>query len=177
MDALEFELVDGEQRQEQARALISEYLNWLNERLRREYGMEFDVAAMLQSDLSDLHKFQPPDGRFYLARHAGRTAGVGCLKRLDATAGELQRMYVLPAFRGKGIGRALAHRLIEEARSIGYRKLRLESLEFLDAAHSLYRSLGFHEIDPYANNSMETYQPPEQLERYDAITVFMEMDL
>jgi len=177
MDAPEFQLVEDERQREQARALIAEYLNWLNERLKRDYGMEFDAAAMMQSDLADPHKFRAPDGRFYLARHAGRIAGVGCLKRLDATVGELQRMYVLPAFRGKGIGRALAQRLIEDARSIGYRKLRLESLEFLDAAHSLYRSLGFHEIASYAGNSMESYQPSEQLDRYYLITVFMEMDL
>jgi hypothetical protein len=55
--------------------------------------------------------------------------------------------------------------------------LRLESLEFLDAAHSLYRSIGFREIDPYSENSMESYQPPGQLERYCSITVSMEMDL
>lgn len=177
MEAITFQEADGERLQEQARALISEYLNWLNERLGPEYDMQFDVAAMLRSDLTDPDKFRPPHGRFYLARHAGQIAGVGCLKKLSAAVGELQRMYVLPAFRGKGIGRALAHRLIEDARLIGYRKLRLESLEFLEAAHALYRSIGFHEIEPYADNSMESYQPSDQLQRYYSITVFMEMDL
>ena len=86
-------------------------------------------------------------------------------------------MYVLPTYRGKGIGRAIINRLIDDARSIGYCLLRLESLKFLDAAHSLYRSVGFHEIDPYADNSMKSYQPAEQLDQYYSITVFMEMDL
>jgi GNAT superfamily N-acetyltransferase len=66
-------------------------------------------------------------------------------------------MFVPPTYRGKGIGRAIANRLIDDARRIGYRQLRLESLKFLAAAHSLYRSVGFHEIDPYAENSMQSY--------------------
>ena len=86
-------------------------------------------------------------------------------------------MYVPPEHQGKGVGRAITNRLIDDARSMGYRQLRLESLEFLDAAHSLYRSVGFQEIDPYADHSMEAYQPAEQLDRYYSITVFMEMDL
>jgi len=86
-------------------------------------------------------------------------------------------MFVPHAYRGKGIGRAITNRLIEDARTIGYRQLRLESLEFLDAAHSLYRSVGFREVDPYADNSMGSYQATEQLDRYYSITVFMEMDL
>ena len=86
-------------------------------------------------------------------------------------------MYVPPTFRGKSIGRAIIERLISEARSIGYHQLRLESLEFLHVAHSLYESLGFRTIDPYANNSMQSYQSEETLDRYYSITVFMEMDL
>lgn len=177
MDELEFRQVAKGRDLDEAGALIREYLEWLDERLRRDYAMEFDVEAMVRSDLSDPRKFHPPDGRFYLVLHEGRTAGVGCLKRLSPTVGELQRMYVPPAFRGKGLGRALAVRLIDDARTVGYRKLRLESLEFLHAAHALYRSLGFREIDPYSEASMEAYQRPEQLDRYHSVTVFMEMDL
>ena len=179
MDEVEFQQVDSQSQElkEEAGSLIREYLQWLNDHLKRKYGIEFDAEAMVQSDLSDPHKFHPPYGRFYVARYRDHAAGVGCLKKLDTGVGELQRMYVAPAYRGKGIGRAMANRLIDDARSMGYRRLRLESLKFLDAAHWLYRSVGFHEIDPYADNSMKSYQPPEQLDQYYSITVFMEMDL
>jgi len=177
LDRVKFQQVESEEQKQEAGSLIREYLEWLNEQLRQYYDMEFDVEAMVQSDLSDSHKFHPPHGRFYLALYGDQIAGVGCLKRLEAGVGEVQRMYVPPAFRGKGIGRAITNRLIEDARSIGYRHLKLESLEFLAAAHSLYRSIGFHEIDPYADNSMESYQVSEQLDQYYSITVFMEMDL
>jgi GNAT superfamily N-acetyltransferase len=169
--------VESADHRQQAGGLIREYLEWLNHRVQRDYGIEFDVEAMVASDLSDDGKFHPPNGRFYLVRYRDAAAGVGCLKKLEEGVGEIQRMYVPPRFRGKGIGRAIVKRLIEDARSIGYYRLKLESLEFLDLAHSLYRSAGFHEIDPYADNSMKSYQDAENLDKYYSITVFMEMDL
>lgn len=177
MEKVKFLHVESDEQKQQAGALIRDYLEWLNNRIQQDYALEFDVEAMVQSDLSDPDKFHPPEGRFYLACYGDEIAGVGCLKKLEEGVGEVQRMYVLSALRGWGIGRAIADRLIEDARSIGYRKLKLESLEFLEAAHSLYRSLGFREINPYDDNSMESYQAAEQLDQYYAITVFMEMDL
>jgi GNAT superfamily N-acetyltransferase len=177
VESIQFLHVESEEQRQQAGALIREYLEWLNSRIQHDYAIEFDVEAIVQSDLSAPHKFHPPEGRFYLARYGGNIAGVGCLKRLDEGVGEVQRMYVPPALRGMGIGRAIAEQLIDDARSIGYQKLKLESLEFLEAAHSLYRSLGFSEISPYDDNSMQSYQATEQLDQYRAITVFMEMDL
>ena len=177
MAEVEFEQVENDVQKAQAASLIREYLEGLNDRLRKDYGMSFDAEAMVQSDLSDPLKFHPPGGRFYLAKSNEEAVGVGALKQLDDLVGELQRMYVLPASRRRGIGRAIAHRLVDEARAIGYRKLRLESLEFLEAAHSLYRSLGFRQIEPYAHNSMEHYQARDQMDKYYTITVFMEMDL
>lgn len=177
MSEIEFEQVESEEQKEQAGILIREYLEWLNEHIKHEYALEFDVDAMIESDLSDSQKFHPRDGRFYLARYDKTIAGVGCLKKLTEGVGEIQRMYVLPSFRGKGMGRAIVNRLIDDARSIGYRQLKLESLEFLKEAHSLYRSVGFHEIDAYADNSMKSYQDAENLDKYYSITVFMEMTL
>jgi GNAT superfamily N-acetyltransferase len=177
MAELEFYQVESVEHKQQAGALICEYLEWLNARVKHDYGIEFDVEAMLASDLSDPEKFYPPAGRFYLVHYSGDVAGVGCLKKLEAGVGEVQRMFVPPRFRGKGVGRAIVNRLIKDARSIGYRRLKLESLEFLEPAHSLYRSVGFHKIDPYADNSMKSYQDAENLDKYYSITVFMEMAL
>ncbi len=172
-----FEQVESEAQKKTAGALIREYLEWLNERLQREYGLSFEVEAMVTSDLEDGHKFHPPDGRFYLAVYQGQAAGVGCLKKLSPGVGEVQRMYVLPRFRGKGIGRAIIQKLIEEARAEGYRQLRLESLRFLEEAHRLYHSIGFKDTDPYADHSMTAYQAADQLGRYYGVVVFMAMEL
>lgn len=174
---LEILSVQNEQQRLQARELIWEYLQWINEQAQHQYGIKFDIEAMVASDMSEYGKYRPPFGRFFLAEYDGQVAGVGCLKRLDDQVGEIQRMYVRPKFRGKKIGRRLVERLISEAKVIGYQKLRLESLKFLTAAHTLYRSVGFRDIDPYAGNSMRDYQADEISEAYRASAVFMEMQL
>jgi GNAT superfamily N-acetyltransferase len=160
-----------------ARELIAEYLNWINESAQREYGLNFDVNAMIAADVADGTKFQPPFGRFYLVQDGAASAAVGCLRRLSEHAGEVQRMYVRASHRGQGIGRLIVDRLIADAREIGYRTLRLESLKFLTTAHSLYRSAGFVEIMPYAGNSMENYHAPDLAPAYRASVVFMELAL
>ena len=177
MEEITFQQVENDEHKHQAGVLIREYLDFLNKRIQFDYGIEFDVEAMVASDLSDRVKFHPPDGRFYIAFFGDDIAGVGCLKKLEAGVGEIQRMYVPPSMRGKGIGREIVNRLIEDARSIGYHQLKLESLEFLEAAHKLYRSVGFHKIVPYADNSMKSYQDAKNLDTYYSITVFMEMNL
>lgn len=160
-----------------ARELVREYLRWVADVARTNYGLTFDVEAMIESDIQDQSKFYPPVGRFYLVQHAGHYVGVGCLKRLADGVGEVQRMYVQPSMRGLGAGRALVERLIQDAKELGYLTVRLESLKALSAAHALYRSVGFVEIDPYSENSMKAYQPPETLGAYRTSAVFMELSL
>lgn len=175
--SLEFKAVGDVATTESARELIGEYLRWIAHLAKENYGLAFDVDAMVESDLNDKSKFYPPTGRFYLVRYEGAYAGVGCLKRLIPGVAEIQRMYVRPHVRGIGAGRRLAQLLLDDARTIGYRSVRLESLKVLAPAHALYRSLGFVEIAPYAENSMEEYQPASTMDRYRASALFMELRL
>ena len=169
--------VETASEREAARVLLVEYLRWVGEIAHASYGLSFDIEAMARSDIEDRAKFFPPSGRFYLVRHDGRDIGVGCLKRLAPNVGEIQRMYIQPHVRGVGAGRALVERLLQDARDLGYAKVRLESLRALAPAHGLYRSVGFVEVEPYADNSMDAYQDPATLEAYRKSAIFMELSL
>ena len=160
-----------------AAELLEEYLRWIGRVAQQSYGLSLDVAAMVDSDLNDKAKFYPPAGRFYLVEHDGAYVGIGALKQLAHGVAEIQRMYVRAQVRGIGAGRRLVERLLDDAKASGYHTVRLESLRALKPAHTLYRSVGFVEIAPYAKNSMEHYQPAADMERYRASAVFMEKRL
>jgi carbonic anhydrase len=101
--------------------------------------------------------YAPPGGRLLLAINEsaeGREEAVGCaaLRKWEPDACEMKRLYVRPAFRGKGAGRELVGSLISEARSIGYKKMLLDSLPSMKESHKLYRTLGFREISSYQKN-------------------------
>jgi GNAT superfamily N-acetyltransferase len=123
----------------------------------------------------DAEKFSPPSGRFYVVRHGDRFIGVGCLKRLTPAVAEIQRMYVRPSARGLGAGRLLVDQLLADARAMQLSTVRLESLRALSAAHALYRSVGFREIEPYAENSMRDYQSADAMNTYRSSAIFMEL--
>jgi len=169
--------VESAAQREAARVLLSEYLHWVAGIASSEYGLSFDVDAMVRSDIEDRSKFYPPAGRLYLVQHGASLVGVGALKRLAPSVGEVQRMYVQPHVRGLGAGRALVEQLLRDAAELGYTTVRLESLRALAAAHSLYRSVGFRQVDAYAENSMNAYQDPAMLARYRQSAVFMELSL
>lgn len=129
----------------QARELFLEYAKSLNFSLCFQ---SFDKElAGLPGD------YAPPEGRLLLAECEGQLAGCVALHKLEANICEMKRLYLRPQFRGKGLGRLLADRIIAEARQIGYRRMRLDTVEpVMKDAVAMYRKLGFREIDPYRPN-------------------------
>lgn len=87
-----------------------------------------------------------------LAKLDGRPVGAVALKKHDKQVCEMKRLYVLPEGRGTGAGRLLCERLLEDARTLGFSKMLLDSLRRLEAAVALYEKLGFTEIAPYNFN-------------------------
>jgi putative acetyltransferase len=97
--------------------------------------------------------YAPPKGRLLLAEYEGRLAGCIALRPKESGICEMKRLFLRPQFRGKGLGRILAERIIAEARQIGYNRMRLDTVEpVMKDAVAMYRKLGFEEIDPYCQN-------------------------
>lgn len=151
---IEIHLVDSEQFHQSIREIFWEYLQWVNERVGQEYGVSFDIAAILNQDMAGIGKFMPPAGRLLLGTVDHHLAGIACLKSLLDNCGEIKRMYVRPPYRRLGLGRAMVERLLAEAAQIGYHRIRLDSARFMLDAHRLYRTLGFQEIAPYEGSEI-----------------------
>jgi len=90
-----------------------------------------------------------------VAEESGWLAGCAALRTIGAGIAEMKRLYVRPAFQGRGLGRLLTERIMQEARASDHRLLRLDTLPIMGNALALYRSLGFREIPPYGRNPAE----------------------
>src|SRR5579864_7670867 len=125
-----------------------------------EYAQSLGFSLCFQSfdqELAGLPgDYARPEGRLLLASVRGAPAGCVALHKLGAEICEMKRLYVRPQFRGKGLGKILAERVIADARQLGYKKLRLDTVESdMGTAIAMYRKLGFREIAPYRANPIE----------------------
>ncbi len=125
-----------------------------------EYAESLGFSLCFQSfdqELAGLPgDYAPPDGRLLLAKYHGELAGCVALHKLEEGICEMKRLYLRRQFRGKGLGRKLAETIMAEARTIGYRCMRLDTVEpIMKDAVALYRLLGFKEIAPYRANPIQ----------------------
>lgn len=130
--------------------------------LFEEYSASLAVDLTLQHidhEMSSLPgSYSPPRGALFLARADGSPAGCIGLRPFSESVGELKRLYLRPAFRGRGLARALVSGAIAAAKGIGYRALVLDSLDSMPAAISLYKSFGFEHTEPYWPNPFPNVQ-------------------
>jgi carbonic anhydrase len=139
-------LADNEDGLADVRELLGEYLATLRKAVS---------TTRLTEEICDLPgPYAPPAGVLLLARAAGVPAGTVGLRLHHDDAAEMKRLYVLPAYRRLGVGRALAERAISDARVLGYRRLLLTTLpESMGPAIAVYESLGFRAARPFYDHS------------------------
>ena len=148
--AVQVARADTREQIEQVRKLFLEYAQWLGFSLCFQ-GFDKELAELPW-------EYASPSGRLLLAYAEGADEPAGCvaLRPLSESICEMKRLYVRPAYQGRGAGRALAEAVIAEARAIGYQKMRLDTVaDKMQAAVAMYRVLGFREIPPYRENPME----------------------
>ena len=124
--------------------------------LFKEYAQGLNVDLCFQNferELAELPGgYAPPAGRLLLASEGTGYCGCVAVRSLTEEICEMKRLYVRPAFRGQRLGRILAEAAIRAARQRGYRHMRLDTLESMKEAISLYKSLGFRSIKAYYDN-------------------------
>jgi GNAT superfamily N-acetyltransferase len=127
--------------------------------LMRAYAdsLPFDLAFQgFDRELAELPgDYAPPRGALLVARIDGRVGGCVALRPFDGDVCEMKRLFVSPAARGRGIGRRLAEAIVDEARRLGYARMRLDTTPGMETAQTLYEQLGFREITPYRHNPID----------------------
>ena len=125
------------------------------EALFREYEAFLNVDLCFQGfeeELADLPgKYAPPMGALFIAFVDSQVAGCVALRPLANGDCEMKRLFVRPEHRGLGLGRELAHRIIKKSKEIGYKRMKLDTLDFLEGAIHIYKGLGFKQIGSYYN--------------------------
>ena len=155
---------------EDVKKLWLDYLVWGNDKMQELFGVHpHNPKDAVEQDIQQFSKFQPPFGQLILAIYEGKICGLGSLKSINGEIGEIKRMFVDPSFRRIGAGQAILKGLLVEAKKAGYQKVRLDSPKFMEAAHSLYRSFGFYDIEAYPEIEI-----PAEFKDY---LLFMELNL
>jgi carbonic anhydrase len=145
----EFKLVEvaAVEQMPVVRELFQEYADWLK------------VDLCFQGFTEELEnlpgRYSRPSGLIIIARSAGKAAGCIALKPLAEGICEMKRLYVRPEFRDHGIGTALVRTALDEAKRMGYRCMRLDTMAQMEAAIRMYQAHGFEEIPSYYDNPHE----------------------
>ncbi|MEI2741924.1 MAG: GNAT family N-acetyltransferase [Candidatus Competibacter sp.] len=127
--------------------------------LFEEYAASLDFNLCFQNFSAELAKlpgdYAPPSGCLLLAVQGGTATGCVALRRLEGEIGEMKRLYVRPQFRGLGIGKALTEEVVRRAQKIGYKTIRLDTVNSMVGAQALYKKLGFTDTEPYYFNPLK----------------------
>ena len=127
-----------------ARRLFREYADWL--------GVDLSFQSFDQELASLPRPYVRPDGFLLFAESGGTAVGCVAAKKLGDGLAEAKRLYVITDYRGHGIGRQLMEQLLSETQKMGYRAVRLDTLPQMQAARTLYETLGFRRIAAYYHN-------------------------
>ena len=125
----------------EVRAMLREYLAWIG----------LDLAFQeIDEEIADLPgDYDEPTGALLVAEENHHLIGMIALRPLSGSICEMKRLWVRPEGRGRGVAKELVAQILDQARSLNYDEIRLDTLPMMSDAQSLYESLGFHDIAPY----------------------------
>lgn len=128
-----------------------------DELLGEYFAMRTHGMSSYRTFRPDPAAFTPPAGVFLVAVLDGSPVGCGGVRMLAPERGEIKHLWMRPAARGSGRGRALLAELERRAAGLGATEVVLDTNARLEAAQALYRSAGYVEIEPYNDNPNATH--------------------
>jgi GNAT superfamily N-acetyltransferase len=155
--------------------LNDEYLNWIADELRIHYNIDLvsvlgqPIRNYAENSVKELTSYKPPNGIFYILQIEDAMVGMGAFRKLNNHTGEVKRMYLRQDFRGRGFGKALLKKLLNNGKEFGCSRVLLDTGQFMTAAQKVYRSAGFKEIEKYPETEV-----PLEIQKY---WIYMEVKL
>jgi len=138
-----------------AKNLIIEYIQWLDHDLGYQN---------IDDELNNFpEKYKEPEGAFIIAKDGNAVIGCVGIRKLEDTICEMKRLFVNDRYKGLGIGRKLVEKIIEEAKTKNYKKMRLDTLSTMESALKMYYKNDFYNIKPYYNNPNANAQYLERI--------------
>jgi ribosomal protein S18 acetylase RimI-like enzyme len=120
-------------------------------------SLDFDLSFQgFEKELDDIKvQYDWPSGGLVLAYLLDKPIGCAGLRMIDEQISELKRMYILPEFQGRGIGKMIMELIIDIAMKLDYKKIKLDTLATMASAIHLYKSYGFVQTEPYRYNPFD----------------------
>jgi ribosomal protein S18 acetylase RimI-like enzyme len=138
-----------------AKNLIIEYVRWLDHDLDYQ-NIDYELNNFPE-------KYKEPEGAFIVAKDGNAVIGCVGIRKLEENICEMKRLFVNDHYKGLGIGRKLVEKIIEEAKTKNYKKMRLDTLSTMEAALKMYYKNDFYKIKPYYNNPNDNAEYLEKI--------------
>lgn len=136
------------------------YMEWIQKNVKKMYKVDMfgEVGTPLDEyvEKSIEKKSNSSEYKFYLVHHtqANCYVGMGGIRKHSNAIGEIVHMYIRPDYIGKSYGLQLLKFLLDTAKSMGYKKIRLDTLGFMESANRIYEYVGFEEIPPFPESEV-----------------------
>jgi ribosomal protein S18 acetylase RimI-like enzyme len=138
----------------------TEYMTWVVDELDRYAQIDSmkiigaRIPELVNNAIDPFLNLKHGEGILLIASVDGKVAGMGAIKKLNESTGEIKRMYTRPDYRGRGIGKKMLQKLLETGREYGYKEFVLDTPKWAYAAQHIYKSAGFEEIEGYSESEI-----------------------
>lgn len=136
------------------------YMHWIQKNVKKNYYVDMfeEVGTPLVDYVHDYVEIKStsPEFKYFLVRHtqSNNYIGMGGIRKLSDEIGEIVHMYIRSEYHGEGMGVQLLKFLLDTAKSMGYKKIRLDTLGFMETANRIYEYFGFEEISQYPQSEV-----------------------